>query len=185
MKLKMFVMTAVAASALGGGAALAQYPGPTGNVALSSCSAPGAGGSLGTLQPNSSTCVNTAVLSSGGQPVANAACTASVSGGSGASVSPSTFTTNAQGTAQLTVTIGNSTDDVRLSVACGQATSTAVLDVAGTAPGPLPRPPATGQGTGDGTGTAWLPIGAGALGLLATAGAAFGYRRRVAAVRVR
>jgi hypothetical protein len=152
------IIAIVAVAALGAGTALAQYPPPGGNITTST-----AGNQL-----------TVTVSTQSGAPSPNVVCVASVGSqpGTGASVSPTNFTTNAQGRAVLNVTPGSGTGQVRIDIACGTLSASAVLPV-----GAQPAPPSTGSG-GEDSSSSGLPLAlfGGALALAAVAGLA-GYRR--------
>ena len=134
MKRIITVLLAATVLALPVSAALAQYPPAGGNVTVT------------TSDPNPDTgaTVNipVAVLDATSGPVADAACTATVSSqpGSDASVSPPSFTTDSEGKATLSLSTGSSNGAVTVEVSCGD------LDATVTVPIGSISPPDTGAG---------------------------------------
>jgi len=171
MRIRSVVAVCAAVVALGAGAAVAQYPAPGGNVTTT----------VGTGNPStgSSTAVTVTVADSAGVFAPGVECTARVGSqpGSGASVRPTAFTTDAAGAGLLTVTTGDSPGQVRIDITCGQISATASIPVGGLAPGFVPAPPNTGTGTA--SGDSGVPVAAvAALTLVLVVGAgSVGFRR--------
>lgn len=111
-------------------------------------------------------------------------CTTSVSGGSGASVSPSTLQTDANGVAAVSLYTGTQAANLTVTVSCGTVSGQAIVPVGnvggGGGSGPtttVPQPPSTGLGTGGdsgmGDGATWMiVVGAAAVAIAGTAGVA-------------
>lgn len=101
-------------------------------------------------------------------------CTTGVSGGSGASVTPSTLQTDANGVATVSLYTGTQAGNLTVTVSCGSASGQAIIPVGnvggggGTSPTTVPQPPITGLGTsgdsgvGD-SGTWMIVLGAAAV----------------------
>ena len=121
--LRMVGLMTVALLALGLSAAAGQYPPVAGNVTLSL--------SNPSVSTGSTVIATVRIVDSQGHAVGGASCTASVSGGTGASVSPSSFTSNADGSFPLSVSTGSSAGSVSLSVSCGGSGASASISVSG------------------------------------------------------
>ena len=124
--IRMIALMAVALLALGFSAAAGQYPAAAGNVTLSLSNANVSTGSTVTAAVK--------IVDSEGRAVGGASCTATVSGGAGASVSPGAFTSNADGSFSLSVGAGSSPGSVSLNVSCGGSGAAATISVGGGAP---------------------------------------------------
>ncbi|MBI5947797.1 MAG: hypothetical protein HY875_06650 [Chloroflexi bacterium] len=146
MKTRSILAGFAAVLALGAGVAVAQYPAPGGNITTTVAT--------GNPATGSTTEVTVTVADSAGVAAAGVACTATVGSqpGSGASVFPAAFTTDAAGLGALTVTTGDSPGQVRIDITCGQISATASIPVGGLTPGFVPAPPNTGTGTAGGDG---------------------------------
>jgi hypothetical protein len=183
--------------------AAAQYPPPTGSVAVAvSDQTPGVGETVTVDVVVSAT--QAAVPGGGGHDILASvakpaaltqappyACTSSVAGGSGATVTPTSFNTDAQGKATLSVFTGTQPGQLTVSVKCGELSSQVILTVGGggatgTPPSsgggqtPVPGAPNTGLGggsTGSSSPIAWIVIGVGA-GMLALASVTYLAARR-------
>jgi hypothetical protein len=141
----------------------AQYPGNATTVGVTASTTSPAPGSV----------VSVRVLPrrADGATIAGQQCTASIAAqpGTSASVTPSSFTTAADGSAVLSLSAGDQAGEVRLAVACGNATTAAIFFVGGQAP---PAPPATGVGLESGSrGTSWEFLALAAGLMVAAAGA--------------
>jgi hypothetical protein len=168
--LRILVVIALAAVGLGAASsALAQYPQPAGSCTVSF--------SPSNPAPNSTVTVTVSVLTNQGGPASGVQGTASVSGGSGASITP-TFTTGADGKATLTLQTGSSVANLTVSVVCGAANTSAVLGVGATQ---QPGPPSTGQGSAAGDSSsfpvAWAAALVAAVAILGTGTAVVARRR--------
>ena len=107
-------------------------------------------------------------------------CTSAVSGGSGATVNPTNFTTDDEGRASLSLFTGTQPGLLTVSVQCGSLSSQVVIPVGGAAT--PPAPPATGFGPGPSEGSsipgfAWLLIPA-AIGVAGVTWASYARRRK-------
>jgi hypothetical protein len=165
------------ALALGMTAAIAQYPPPGGSIFLIA--------SVPSPTVNSESSFTVRLVASDGSAADSVACTAVIASqpGTGASVSPGSFTTASDGTATLNIQSGNTAGDVTVSVACGQISALATLTVVSGSSAGDPLPPNTGQGVA--TGDNGMPSSPGwlALGVIAAAAATFGIKRARGASR--
>ncbi len=121
--IRMFGFAAVALLALGVTSAFGQYPPPVGNVTVSVSDSHPA--------PNTTVTATVRIVDSQGRVAGGASCTASVSGGAGASVSPSSFTSNADGSFSLDIGTGSAAGSVTVSISCGGAGASATIAVGG------------------------------------------------------
>lgn len=150
------------------GPASAQYPPPTGNVAVAAANA--------APSLNSTVAVTATVRDQNGSPASGVQCTFGIAQqpGSSASVGAGPFTTDANGNVSTTLQTGSTAGTIVVQATCGGLTAQ-VSVVAGTAgPGAAAPPaslPRTGGGAEDG-GTNWafwsliiagLLVGAGGL----------------------
>lgn len=178
---RAIVLALFAVVGLGAGIALAQYPPPAGSgitVTPQNPNPPVGSNVQVTVVVREGT--GSQIVSGGSQGQVLAALptayTATVSGGSGATVSPASGTTDAQGRATLTVFTGTvaATLTVKVTTPAG-LTGQATLFV-----GTAPAPPATGNaGFTEGSSFPTLPVAAlGAVAVLAIGGGAGLYLRR-------
>ena len=173
MKTRSILAVCAAVVALAAGSAVAQYPAPGGNITTTVAT--------GNPPTGSTTALTITVADSAGVAAAGVACTARVGSqpGSGASVFPAAFTTDAAGAGTLAVTTGDTPGQVRIDITCGQISATASIPVGGLAPGFVPGPPNTGTGTAGGGGGVPLAVLASvAVVLMVGAGSAAVRRRR-------
>lgn len=182
MKLRSLALGAAAALALGAGQVLAQYPPPGGAITVSVAPNP-------TL--NGQTAFKVRVADHQGVAAANVECTAGIASqpGSGAEVFPASFTTAADGSADLTLKSGDTAGEVNVLVSCGQLSASASVPV-GAAPAPTkpggsshPLPPATGDSAASGQDAETYTFGA--LGLATIAAGAVALKLRAAKNRAR
>ena len=182
--------------------AAAQYPPPTGSItATVSDQTPGVGQTVtvnitvSATQAAAPTGAGHDILASVVKPEAQTqappyACTSSIAGGIGATVTPVSFKTDAQGAASLKVFTGTQPGQLTVSVKCGELSTQVILTVGGgttTTPstggggqGNVPSAPNTGLGnesSGSSTPVAWIVIGVG-IGLLGLATAMYLAARR-------
>lgn len=136
LKLRVALLCLTGIVALGAGVALGQYPQPGGNVTATPSNPNPAVGATVQLTVTATTAT--------GAVDPNVSCTAAISSqpGTGASVSPTTFTTGSNGQAVLTIQTGSASGQLGLSVVCGARTTAITLPV-----GAPPAAPATGMGT--------------------------------------
>ena len=174
MKIKfVYGVLAVATMLLAGvfsRTALADYPPPNGSVAFEVSNT--------TADPGQAVTLTVIVLDAAGNPVANAACTMSITDqpGSGASVTQNSAETDANGAISGTLDVGDSLGSVVVTVVCPAGPDASeVLSASGTvvvvgAAGPASPPaslPSTGFGLADsdgGTGYAQLAFALAAFG---------------------
>ncbi|TAK71534.1 MAG: hypothetical protein EPO22_01140 [Dehalococcoidia bacterium] len=170
----------------GGGAAHAQYPQPSGSVAVTAAAT--------NVTVGGSVAITATVRDANGDVLANESCTLAIASqpGTGASVSPTSAETDANGVVEATVDVGSTTGFVVVRVTCGDiAGSVTVVASAAVAPaatvpalGQAPASgielPSTGGGSDAGSSGFGMRIGAGAaiVLLLVGAQAARTYRRR-------
>lgn len=150
------LISVLALAALPGAVALAQYPAPAGVCTVTPDS--------NDVQPNSVATFTVRTAAANGAPAPKISGTVKLATGSTGTVSTPTFTTNAHGTAAITVQVGPS-GQVSLDVTCGAINTSGVVRV--TSPSVLTKPPSTGSGLADGGSFPLLML----LGGLALAGA--------------
>ena len=146
MKRTIIALSIALALVSSAGAAVAQYPQPTGNLTLTSAAVSSPVGSDVLL-----TC---ALLDASGAPIGNAPCTFTIESepGDDAAVGSKvvTRTTDASGVAVTTLKTGSTPGQVIVSATSGSFRSVIVVSVAGATGLPpaasLLRPPSTGDG---------------------------------------
>ena len=180
------VITAMLAMAVaGGGTAHAQYPQPSGSVAVTAAAT--------NTTVGGSVVITATVRNVYGDEVADESCTLAIASqpGTGASVSPTSAETDATGAVHATVAVGSTPGFVVVRVTCGDVAG-AITVVASAAVAPTATPalgqapasaielPSTGGGSGAGASGTAMRFGAGAAVVLLLVGAqaARTYRRR-------
>lgn len=168
-----------------GGTAHAQYPQPSGSVEVTAAAT--------NVTVGGSVVITATLRNDSGDVLANESCTLAIVSqpDSGASVSPTSAETDANGVVEATVTVGSTPGFVVVRVTCGHAVGSITV-VAGAAVAPAATPatgqapasgvelPSTGGGSDPGSGGLGMRIGAGVaiVLLLASAQAVRTYRRR-------
>lgn len=191
MSLRMLVLAAAAAGALGVTGVAAQYPQPGGAVTAAPDDP--------NPPPNGQSGITVRLVDGHGQVIANGPCVASIASqpGRGASVVPTVFVTGVDGTARLSVHMSDAPGPVQVVIDCGGKATLVTLGTAhnllpptggagsgggGARPrasGDVPKPPDTGQGAdakGGGGGTLAALAGTAAAAL--AAGGILAARRR-------
>jgi hypothetical protein len=121
--IRLIALSVASVLALSVSAAFAQYPAPAGSVGIS----------LSTANPQVGSTVDATVriIGPGGSTLGGASCSASVSGGTGASVSPAEFTTGPDGSAALSVNTGSSAGQITVTVNCNVGGTNVVITTGG------------------------------------------------------
>jgi hypothetical protein len=169
---RYLVLAVLAAAALPAATAFAQYPEPVGVCTATP--------NQGSVAPNSVATFTVSTRTASGNPAPSVSGTATLASGSGTVLTP-TFTTNAAGTAQISVQAGANPGNISLNVTCGALQTTGVVSVVSPGGVVQPKPPDTGLGTTDGSSTlpfAWIIAGIALVGAAGAATATAAVRRR-------
>jgi hypothetical protein len=173
MRIARYIAVAVVAlAALPAAAVFAQYPEPIGACTVVP--------NQPSVAPNSVATFTVTARTATGAPAPGVSGTASTTT-PGATVLTPTFTTNAAGTAQISVQTGPNPGNLSVNVTCGALSTSGVVSVA-TPAGPQPKPPDTGLGSEDSSSSTlpmlWIVAGIALLGAAGATGATVLVRRK-------